>query len=105
MDRQKILIGTLSGILTISVLIFVYQRIMKDSDTAVDLSPAQAGMETKAIAKPLPTTPSAVADEIESQAALDDAAIEAEVNAETSDVQEDSESLNSLSQSYDENQI
>ncbi len=105
MDRQKILIGTLSGILTISILIFVYQRIMKNTEMSVDLPSAQVNTEKANAPAPIPTTPGSITDEIESEAALDDKAIEAEINAETSDVQADSESLNNLSQSYDENQI
>jgi hypothetical protein len=105
MDRQKILLGVLSGVLTVAVLIFAYQRMMRSTDTEADIQTPQAMTEKKAAPKPIPTTPSGVADEIESEAALDDAAIEAEINAETGEVQKDSESLNNLSQSYDENKI
>lgn len=105
MDRQKILIATLSGILTISVIIFAYQRIMKGSEEPADMSSLQTDTKEREVAKPIPTTPGSVTDEIESETAIDDAAIDAEINAEVSDVQGDSESLNNLSQSYDENQL
>jgi hypothetical protein len=105
MDRQKILIGVLSGVLTVSVIIFAYQRMMKSTDTESDLEVPQAMMEKKEAPKPIPTTPSGIVDEIEGEAALDAAALDAEIDAETAEIQKDSESLNNLSQSYDENQI
>ena len=105
MDRQKILIGVLSGVLTVSVIIFAYQRMMKSADTESDLQAPQAMMEKKEAPKPIPTTPSGIVDEIEGEAALDAAALDAEIDAETAEIQKDSESLNNLSQSYDENQI
>lgn len=91
--------------LTVSVIIFVYQRMVKTSDMESDLETPQAMMEKKEAPKPIPTTPSGVADEIESEAALDAQALDAEIEAETAEIQRDSESLNNLSQSYDENQI
>ncbi len=105
MDRQKILIGVLSGVLTVSVIIFAYQRMMKSDDTESGLEVPQAMMEKKEAPKPIPTTPSGIVDEIEGEAALDAAALDAEIDAETAEIQKDSESLNNLSQSYDENQI
>ena len=105
MDRQKILIGVLSGVLTVSVLIFAYQRMMNSTDTDTGIETPQAMMEKKEAPKPIPTTPSGIVDEIEGEAALDAAALDAEIDAETAEIQKDSESLNNLSQSYDENQI
>lgn len=105
MDRQKILIGVLSGVLTVSVLIFAYQRMMNSTDTDTDIETPQAMMEKKEAPKPIPTTPSGIVDEIEGEAALDAAALDAEIDAETAEIQKESESLNNLSQSYDENQI
>jgi hypothetical protein len=105
MDRQKILIGVLSGVLTVSVLIFAYQRMMNSTDTDTGIETPQAMMEKKEAPKPIPTTPSGIVDEIEGEAALDAAALDAEIDAETAEIQKESESLNNLSQSYDENQI
>ncbi len=65
----------------------------------------QALWQKKEAPKPIPTTPSGIVDEIEGEAALDAAALDAEIDAETAEIQKDSESLNNLSQSYDENQI
>ena len=104
MDRQKILIGVLSGVLTVSVLIFAYQRMMNSTDTDTGIETPQAMMEKKEAPKPIPTTPSGIVDEIEGEAALDAAALDAEIDAETAEIQKESESLNNLSQSYDENQ-
>ncbi len=105
MARQKILIGVLSGVLTVSVLIFAYQRMMNSTDTDTGIETPQAMMEKKEAPKPIPTTPSGIVDEIEGEAALDAAALDAEIDAETAEIQKESESLNNLSQSYDENQI
>jgi hypothetical protein len=105
MDRQKILIGVLSGVLTVSVLIFAYQRMMNSTDTDTGIETPQAMMEKKEAPKPIPTTPSGIVDEIEGEAALDATALDAEIDAETAEIQKESESLNNLSQSYDENQI
>lgn len=103
MDRQKLLLGVLSGVITIALLFFVYQQMNKSQQG--ENMPNNAMMEKAETPKPLPKTVDGVADEIEAESALDDKAIQEEIDAETSAVSEDSDALNSLGQSYDENSL
>jgi hypothetical protein len=101
MDRQKILLGSLSAVIVLAVLVFVYQKQMeKNADTMMPKM-----MQETEKPKPIPTTVDGVADEIESEAALDEAALDAEIEGETAEVQADSQTLNNLSESYDENSL
>ncbi len=101
MDRQKMLLGALSAVIVLAALVFVYQRqSMKDADTMMPNM-----MKKTEAPKPIPTTVDGVTAEIESEATLDEAALEAEVTAETGEIEEDSKTLNNLSESYDENSL
>lgn len=101
MDRQKILLGVLSAVVVLAALVFVLQRQdMKNADTMMSNK-----MKQTEVPKPLPTTVDGVAAEIESEAKLDEAALDAEVTAETEEIQTDSKALNNLSESYDENSL
>ncbi len=101
MDRQKMLLGALSAVIVLAALVFVYQhQSMKNADTMIPTM-----MKKTETPKPIPTTVDGITAEIESEARLDEAALEAEVTAETGEVQEDSETLNNLSESYDENSL
>ncbi|MEK9174012.1 MAG: hypothetical protein AAB845_01980 [Patescibacteria group bacterium] len=100
MDRQKMLLGALSAVVVLAILVFVYQY--QDNKSADTMMPKLKQAEAP---KPIPTTVDGIADEIESEAALDEAALEAEVTAETAEVKVDSQTLNNLSESYDENSL
>lgn len=99
MDRQKLLLGVLSGVITFSIILFIFNNRQKD-ELQMTTVPVQM-TETK----PVPETPEAIAAEIENQAALDAEALDAELDAETSSIIEESENLNNLSESYDETSI
>jgi uncharacterized protein YukJ len=101
MGRQKILLGVLSAVVVLAALVFVLQhQNAKNADTMMNNKMKQAEAP-----KPLPTTVDGVAAEIESEAKLDEAALDAEVTAETEEIQTDSETLNNLSESYDEKSL
>jgi len=103
MDRQKMLLGALSAVVVLAVLVFVYQQQnKKNADT---MMPSMMKQAEEPKPKPLPTTVDGVTAEIESEATLDEEALNEEVTAETGEVQEDSKTLNNLSESYDENSI
>ena len=101
MDRQKMLLGALSAVVVLAALVFVYQyQSMKNADTMMPTM-----IQKTKTPKPIPTTVDGVAAEIESEATLDEAALNAEVTAETQEIQVDSQTLNNLSESYDENSL
>lgn len=101
MDRQKILLGALSAVIVLAVLVFAYQhQSMKNADIMMPTV-----MKKTETPKPIPTTVDGITAEIENEASLDEAALEAEVTAETGEIQEDSQTLNNLSESYDENSL
>jgi hypothetical protein len=102
MDRQKVLLGVLSGVITLAVLIFVYQQMSKEEPVPMEMSVIKPEQE---MPRPIPETIEGVTDEIAAQAVEDEAMFNAEVAAEEAEMQADSETLNNLSESYDENSI
>jgi uncharacterized protein YaiI (UPF0178 family) len=98
MDRQKILLGVLSGVVTLAVLVFAYQYLMNKEVTNTESNKTEQAVV-------VPNTIEGVSEEIESQTTIDDVAIEAEISAETAAIEEDVKTLNNLSRSYDENQL
>jgi hypothetical protein len=103
MDRQKILLGALSAVIVLAVLVFVYQQ--QNQESADTMTPKMMKQVEDNKPKPIPTTVDGVTAEIEGEATLDEAALNEEVTAETGEVQEDSKTLNNLSESYDANSL
>lgn len=102
MDRQKALLGVLSGVIVLAALVFVYKHMNKDEASPTE---TKTMTEKKEAPRPIPNTIEGVTAEIESQAALDESSFSEEAAAEEAEIKADSETLNKLSETYDENNI
>lgn len=98
MDRKKILLVAISAIGAFALLVWAYQKFNLGAETGMETS----GLEETGA---LPETLEGVSKEIENQTTVDSTALEAEINAETVEIEKESALLNTLNQSYDESQL
>lgn len=106
---QKQMLGVVGGVvLTVFVLVFVYQQYAGES-TPVSSTPSQKKVTTEttreSVMVPVPETIDDIALSIESESAFDLSALDDEETGALDEVNQDSESVNNLGTSYDENNL
>lgn len=107
MDQKKaiaISLGVLAAVILFAVVYsqFAPRRAMAPTGDQV-WSGSQANSAQPAVPVADPETPSDVATAIDSQLSEDSASLDAEMAAETADVEDDVKSLDDLNNTYDEN--
>lgn len=101
---QKQIFGVVLGVaLAIVVCVFVYRQYT--GDTAMNTGSTQKKMMTEKKVAPVPDTIDGVVGSIESESTIDTAALDEEEAGSLSEVEADSESVNNLGTSYDENSL
>lgn len=101
MNQKKVLpaVLVLGAIGIFALLLWAYQQMGLGTDMIKPEGTLEEVVNTEAI----PDTLEGVSQEITNQVALDDAALEVEINAETTEIEKESGLLSTLNQSYDEN--
>ncbi len=94
--NQKILAGAVMVVVLIG-LIFVYQNAAEDKTPSYGTNVAPASPE------PVPRSVDGITDAIIDETMADQAALDREAAGEDAEIQKDSQSVNDLSNSYDEN--
>lgn len=107
---QKQMLGVVGGVvLTVFVLVFVYQQYAGESASSVSSTPSQKKVTTEttreSVMVPVPETIDDIALSIESESAFDLSALDDEETGALDEVNQDSESVNNLGTSYDENNL
>ncbi len=101
---QKQMFGVVVGVaLAIVVCVFVYRQYTGDTRMNTRSTTTQTKVTEKKA--PVPETVDGVVDSIESETALDTAALDEEEAGTLGEVDADSESVNNLGTSYDENSL
>ncbi len=108
---NKQILATVVGVGVIIIFsAFVYRQFLTQSQTAFQqqqnknaMQPVSEGMPQPAPMVPLPDTIDGITADIESETTLDLSAMDEESAGEESVLNEDSQSVNNLGTSYDEN--
>lgn len=108
---QKQMFGLVAGVvLTVLVLVFVYQQYTGDSATSSTLNTTSQKKVTnestrESVMVPVPETIDDIATSIETESSLDLSALDDEESGALTEVSQDSDSVNNLGTSYDENNL
>lgn len=108
---QKKIVGLVVGIAVMALIfLFVYRQYTNDRGTAMNTNTTSqkklSGENSdKVMATPVPDTIDGVTGSIESESSLDVSALDEEESESLNAVNEDSESVNNLGTSYDENNL
>lgn len=107
-QKQAIMVGAVV-VVAVGASIFVYQQYAEEQ-SVTSAPAAQTGKTTTAtprtiipVEKTVPSSIDDISSAIVSETAVDAAALDAEANGELSEIEADSESINSLNESYDDN--
>jgi len=110
---QKQIFGAVAGVAIVALaFVFVYQQFIGDDDGSVvptvsntPSSQKQAVTTDNKAAPPVPDTIDSIASSIESESAIDLSALDAEEAGSLDEINQDSDSVNNLGTSYDENNL
>lgn len=104
-QKQNILVGL--GVIGVGLLfVFVYQQFKLSGPTPeVMTMPQKIPVSEREQKAPVPETIDEISLSIQEETSMDLSALEDEENGEVGDIQADSESINNLSTSYDEQSL